>query len=104
MAATHDLLSHGNWTGAGLRALIGAALQAHLGKESPRVTLGGPDLTLTPGTASTLGLVFYELATNATKYGSLSADGRVDVTWRIEPAAAAGNAWRSNGPRSAARR
>jgi len=88
MAATHELLSHGNWTGAGLRALIEAALQSHLGNESPRVTLGGPDLTLTPGAASTLGLVFYELTTNATKYGSLSADGRVGVTWRVEPMAA----------------
>jgi two-component system CheB/CheR fusion protein len=88
LAATHELLSHGNWTGAGLRALIGAALQAHLGKESPRVTLGGPDLTLTPSAASTLGLVFYELATNAAKYGSLSADGRVGVAWRLDPATA----------------
>jgi two-component sensor histidine kinase len=33
-------------------------------------------------------LVFYELATNATKYGSLSADGRIGVTWRVEPSEA----------------
>lgn len=84
MAATHELLSHGNWTGASLRALIEAALQSHLGKDGTRVDLRGPDLTLTPGAASTLGLVFYELATNATKYGSLSADGRIGVTWRVE--------------------
>jgi two-component system CheB/CheR fusion protein len=84
MAATHELLSHGNWTGANLRALIGSAVQAHLGKDGTAVTIGGPDLTLTPSAASTLGMVFYELATNATKYGSLSADGRVDVTWRVE--------------------
>ena len=85
MAATHELLSHRNWTGAGLRPLIAAALQSHLGKESPTVKLSGPDLTLTPSAASTLGLVFYELATNATKYGSLSADGQVGVVWRVEP-------------------
>jgi len=84
MAATHELLSHGNWTGASLRALIGSALQAHLGKDGTAVTLGGPDLILTPAAASTLGMVFYELATNATKYGSLTADGRVGVTWRLE--------------------
>ncbi len=84
MAATHELLSHGNWTGAGLRALVEAALQAHLGKDGTRVDLRGPDLTLTPGAASTLGLVFYELATNATKYGSLSAEGRIEVTWGVE--------------------
>jgi two-component system, chemotaxis family, CheB/CheR fusion protein len=84
MAATHELLSHGNWTGASLRALIEAALQSHLGKDGTRVELRGPDLTLTPGAASTLGLVFYELATNATKYGSLSAEGRIGVTWHVE--------------------
>ena len=33
MAATHELLSHGNWTGASLRALIEAALQSHLGND-----------------------------------------------------------------------
>ena len=32
--------------------------------------------------------MFYELATNASKYGSLSADGRVVVAWRLDPAAA----------------
>src|SRR5918994_4283583 len=84
MAVTHELLSHGNWTGASLRALIEAALQSHLGKHGNRADLRGPDLTLTPGAASTLGLVFYELATNATKYGSLSAEGRIGVTWRVE--------------------
>ena len=39
MAATHELLSHGNWTGASLRALIEAALQSHLGHDR---TTGGP--------------------------------------------------------------
>ena len=87
MATTHELLSHGNWTGASLRALIEAALQSHHGKENTTVTLGGADLILAPSAASTLGLVFYELATNATKYGSLSADGRVGIAWRVEPAA-----------------
>ena len=84
MATTHELLSHGNWTGASLRALIEAALQSHLGHDRTTVALRGPDLTLTPSAASTLGLVFYELATNATKYGSLSADGQVAVAWRVD--------------------
>lgn len=84
MAGTHELLSHGNWTGASLRALIEAALQSHLGHDRTTVALRGPDLTLTPSAASTLGLVFYELATNATKYGSLSADGKVAVAWRVD--------------------
>ena len=88
MATTHELLSHGNWTGARLRALIEAVLQSHLRKDGGPVDLQGPDLVVMPATASTLGLVFYELATNATKYGSLSnGDGRVKVAWRIDEAA-----------------
>jgi two-component system CheB/CheR fusion protein len=102
MAGTHELLSHGNWTGASLRALIEAALQSHLGHDSTTVALSGPDLTLTPGAASTLGLVFYELATNAAKYGSLSADGQVAVVWRVDGPPELGSVvidWiESNGP------
>lgn len=88
MAATHELLSRGNWTGAGLNELVGAAVQSHLGKDSHAFGLNGPPLVLTPNAAATLGLVFYELATNAAKYGSLSADGRVDIDWRVEKNAA----------------
>ena len=87
MATTHELLSHGNWTGARLRALVEGVLQSHLGKDKRAVDLHGPDLVPTSAPASTLGLVFYELATNASKYGSLSGDGRVKVAWRIDEAA-----------------
>lgn len=85
MAATHELLSHGNWTGANLRELIEAAAQSHLGRDTQSVRLRGPELTLSANAASTLGLVFYELVTNASKYGGLSAPGgHVDVVWRAE--------------------
>src|SRR5262249_14352159 len=47
----------------------------------------GPPVMLTPKAATALGMVFYELATNAVKYGALSVGaGRVDVTWRTEMA------------------
>jgi two-component system CheB/CheR fusion protein len=85
MADTHELLSRGSWTGAGLRIMIEAALGPQVGRDNPAVNLVGPDLVLAPATAATLGLVLYELATNAMKYGSLSgARGRVDVTWHTE--------------------
>jgi two-component sensor histidine kinase len=43
----------------------------------------GPELRLTAASAQTIGLALHELATNAGKYGALSADtGRVDIYWR----------------------
>jgi two-component sensor histidine kinase len=49
-----------------------------------RVTLAGPDVTLSPKLATSLGLVLHELLTNATKYGALSVpDGRVELRWDL---------------------
>ncbi|MBV9835724.1 MAG: PAS domain-containing protein [Alphaproteobacteria bacterium] len=83
MALTHDLLSRTNWTGADLRRLVEATLQGHVRSDGADVAIRGPALVLTPNAATNLGLVFYELVTNAAKYGSLSSSsGRVDLTWR----------------------
>jgi two-component sensor histidine kinase len=41
-------------------------------------------IVLGPSSATSLALVFHELATNAAKYGSLSEQaGRLSVNWRI---------------------
>jgi two-component system CheB/CheR fusion protein len=86
MAATHELLSRGNWTGAGLRDLIETAVGPHLPKAGPGLVMNGPDITLSPAAISTLGMVIYELATNAVKYGGLSVPGgRVEISWSREP-------------------
>ena len=91
MAATHELLSRENWTGAGLRPLLEASVASHLPKGGNGLVADGPDILLAPTAASTLGMVFYELATNAAKYGSLSApNGHVDVSWRTEDPAGDG--------------
>jgi two-component system, chemotaxis family, CheB/CheR fusion protein len=85
MAGTHELLSRGNWTGTQLRSLVETALHSHLGAEGRKAAIEGPDLLLTPNAAATLGMAFYELATNAAKYGALSGGGRgrLDVSWRL---------------------
>jgi hypothetical protein len=45
---------------------------------------GGPDVTLSPKLATSLGLVLHELLTNATKYGALSVpQGVVDLRWDL---------------------
>ncbi|HEU5094527.1 MAG TPA: PAS domain-containing protein, partial [Reyranella sp.] len=83
MAATHELLSHGNWTGADLRQLVRSTVRGQSSRDA--ISVDGPDVRLTPNAAATLGMAIYELATNAAKYGALSTpSGRVEVRWKLE--------------------
>lgn len=69
-------------TGLDLKSLIEDELRAHAAREGERVRLAGPDLLLKPRAAETLSLAIHELATNAVKYGALSAAaGMLAVTW-----------------------
>jgi len=84
MAATHDLLSRANWHGASLGELIEAALRSHVALDSTLIGMQGPEVTMAPNAAATLGMVFYELATNAVKYGALTVKGgHLDIAWQI---------------------
>ena len=82
LAKTHELLTAANWRGAALRDV----LLAELGPFSAsQYELKGPDVDLTPAEALAFGLVAHELATNAAKYGALSAGGGcVSVEWRLK--------------------
>lgn len=85
MSRTHDLLSGGAWAGADLRSLLQVAIGAHSDPERMNVVLEGEQVVLTPNTATTLGLVFHELSTNAVKYGALmTPQGSVNVSWQIK--------------------
>ena len=84
LSQTHNALTDGHWTGAGLRQILDQELSPH-GHE--RVILTGKDVQLPARAALALGMVFHELATNAAKYGALSRDGRLRLSWRTEPGA-----------------
>jgi two-component system CheB/CheR fusion protein len=84
MARVHDLLVTGAWAGAGLQNLIIAITEPYTSPGAGAVQVSGPAITLPADAAATLGMVFNELATNAAKYGALSAPaGKVDVTWQM---------------------
>ena len=81
LSHTHDLLTRSHWEGADLGAILQHETEAH---GVHRVTLNGLPVALEPAAALSLGMIFHELATNAAKYGSLSApDGRVLVDWSL---------------------
>jgi CheY-like chemotaxis protein len=60
---------------------------AALGALAPgQTSWGGPELFLTPRAANALSLALHELATNAVKFGALSAEtGHVEVRWARLP-------------------
>jgi PAS domain S-box-containing protein len=84
LSQTHDLLTRESWEGASLREVFDVELAAMA--EEDRITFDyGADVRLNPKAAVALGMGIHELATNAVKYGALSAPGgRVTVTWTIE--------------------
>ncbi len=81
LSHTHNLLTRSHWEGADLGAILEHETEAH---GSHRVTLNGPPVALEPAAALSLGMIFHELATNAAKYGALSAPaGRILVDWAV---------------------
>ncbi len=82
LAASHALLTDSDWRGASLANIIKDQLSGVADDFDQRFSLRGPDVLLPAETATQLGLLMHELATNATKYGALStAAGRVGIVW-----------------------
>jgi PAS domain S-box-containing protein len=81
LSKTHNLLNESFWTGVTLRQLVEQALAPYAAGD--RTVVAGEEVRLGPIVAVTLGMGFYELASNAAKYGALSTpSGRVEVSWR----------------------
>jgi two-component system CheB/CheR fusion protein len=79
-----DLLVKRQWEGVEIEALIRDQLAPFLDRADARLVLSGPTLDLKPNGAQDLGIVLHELATNASKYGALTAPtGRILVEWRV---------------------
>jgi PAS domain S-box-containing protein len=84
LSAAHDVLTQQNWEGAPIGRIVATVTSPHHGGDG-RLTAQGPIVDLEPKTAVALGLAMHELATNAVKYGSLSApNGRVEVRWTAD--------------------
>lgn len=88
LSRAHTVLSHSRWQGADLAGLVEEELAPYRGESNDRIATGGPVVSLQPAAAQTLTLALHELATNAAKYGALSAmTGRVRVGWELTPTA-----------------
>jgi PAS domain S-box-containing protein len=82
LANAHKLFVESRWTGAELRKLVKEELAAYIQDGDGRARIDGPELLLQPDVAQAIAIALHELATNAAKYGALSAaDGHILVEW-----------------------
>jgi two-component system, chemotaxis family, CheB/CheR fusion protein len=85
LAHSNTLLIEEDWKGASLDKLIEVQLAPFVGTDTMRIETVGPEVKLAAGAVQILGLALHELATNASKYGALSAPGgRVVLSWSFD--------------------
>jgi two-component sensor histidine kinase len=84
MAVAHEALAQTNWQGADLAEVLARILNPYRGEVLRQVSMRGEPVMLSPDLAPVVCMVLHELATNAVKYGALSAtEGRVSIEWRV---------------------
>jgi PAS domain S-box-containing protein len=86
LSRAHDLLTKRHWENAPLDSLVREVLLPISGDSADRVQIVGSSVDVSTRVALNLTMVLNELATNAAKYGALSAEGgSVLVSWSIAP-------------------
>jgi PAS domain S-box-containing protein len=86
LARANDVLVAEEWAGATISAIAAQVASPYAADpKARRFVVDGPELRVAPKPAVALALALHELATNAAKYGALSApQGRVDLRWSID--------------------
>jgi PAS domain S-box-containing protein len=83
MSRAQDILTNTNWASADIREVLDMALKPYLGG-GDRFSFVGPSIRLSAQQGLGLSLAIHELATNATKYGSLSViEGTIEIQWSV---------------------
>ena len=81
LANAHRLITEGGWKSTSLSELFNTLLAPYL----DRITFTGPNVFLEADPTFGLSMAIHELATNASKHGSLSQrSGRVELTWQVK--------------------
>ena len=87
LSEAHNILTRESWEGAGVWEIVRTGVGPHLAGDGAvsRIQLHGADVWVPPRIAVGLALGLHELATNAVKYGALSApQGEVSISWEVE--------------------
>lgn len=99
LGRTHELLARTDWRGLSVVEVVAGEIEPYASADgrSARIVAEGPDIWLSSAPAVSLGMIVHELATNSAKYGALSAQGRVNLSWRLEKGGRAVLLWREEG-------
>ena len=82
LANVCSLFAATRWIGAELSAIAAQELAPYSEKNGKRTFIDGPQTMLEPDAAQAIAITLHELATNAAKYGALSApNGQVRLEW-----------------------
>lgn len=83
LARAYELLARQNWRAVPLADLLMLQLPDSVAGE--RYTLSGPDVSLNPSAALSLGLMLHELVTYACQFGAFAqSTGRIAVRWSFD--------------------
>jgi PAS domain S-box-containing protein len=87
LSTAHNVLTRENWESADVADIAREAVRPYDDPPGARITITGPRARLAPNVALAISMALHELATNAQKYGALSAGGgRVSLGWTLNPA------------------
>jgi PAS domain S-box-containing protein len=82
LANAHNLLAVSHWQTAFVKSIVEHELDPY----KSRTMITGPSYAVGARAAQSIAIVLHELATNAAKYGALSASsGSVGVEWSLQP-------------------
>jgi len=98
LSRAHTLLAQNRWKGASLAQIVSDETEPY--QRPGQILMSGPEILLQPNSVQPVSLVIHELATNAVKYGALSApEGKITLRWRLMPEGGLEITWiESNGP------
>ncbi|HXL68977.1 MAG TPA: HWE histidine kinase domain-containing protein [Xanthobacteraceae bacterium] len=84
LSRAHDQLTRGRWESANLKEIAEEIFAPYRSKGGNGLVIDGEGVYLAPQASLMLAMIFHELATNAAKYGSLSAPtGQLALSWKV---------------------
>ncbi len=81
LGVAHSLLADSQWTGVRIADIVGRELSIY----GNRIHICKDEMILKAEAVQPIAVIIHELATNSYKFGALSGEGTVDISWSLAP-------------------